>query len=473
MKKQIVFLFFIITATCFSQYSGETQSGSLFQTSKKISQQNFEAPQIVLLQPELHGTELPFQGKTLLVKGYIQDNNEIERLTINGENVKLGSNNSFETNIKLKKQSTTVNIIAQNNQGKQGILTFTVSNQEDKSGPTVFITDPEVERGIKIVRKSDVVTVKGYATDISGVLNLTVNNQKPSMGENGQFMIDLYLKVGDNKITVKATDNKLNTTVDTFIVTRRLEDIIKGGKYVAFIIGINSYSGYWPKLRNAENDAKGVEETLKKYYKFDKIYTLFNDQATRKNILDKLDWLSKNLTPDDNLIIFYSGHGQYNKILNKGFWVPVDATSNSVADYISNSDIKTFIGGIPSKHTLLITDACFAGDIFRGAPTESTPFDPNNMERYYKEVYSKQSRDALTSGGLEEVMDNGKDHHSIFTYYLLKTLKNNDQKYLDATQLYNDFKVAVANNSNQTPILQALRDTDDEGGQFIFIKKNK
>ena len=88
-------------------------------------------------------------------------------------------------------------------------------------------------------------------------------------------------------------------------------------------------------------------------------------------------------------------------------------------------------------------------------------------------MYNKQSRDALTSGGLEEVMDNGKNNHSIFTYYLIKTLTENQQKYMDATQLYNDFKIAVANNSDQTPILQALRDTNDEGGQFVFIRKDK
>ena len=70
-------------------------------------------------------------------------------------------------------------------------------------------------------------------------------------------------------------------------------------------------------------------------------------------------------------------------------------------------------------------------------------------------------------------MDGGKNNHSIFTYYLIKSLMENQQKYLDATQLYNDFKIAVANNSEQTPILQALRDANDEGGQFVFIRKDK
>ena len=95
------------------------------------------------------------------------------------------------------------------------------------------------------------------------------------------------------------------------------------------------------------------------------------------------------------------------------------------------------------------------------------------MSRYYKEVYRKQSRLALTSGGVEEVMDSGKENHSIFTYYLLKALKENKNKYMDASQLFNEFKVAVTNNSEQTPILQAVKDTNDEGGMFIFVKRDE
>ncbi len=459
----------------FPQVSGSTQPGRLiFNNNDTNKEVEITAPQIILLEPKISpNNRVENDQDNMRIRGYVQDNYGLKEVSINGILVKLSDDNHFDTQIPLTGGDNAVAIKALNTKGKSSEIDFMVNSKIDHQGPTVFITEPAVTRGIKIIRKSEVVTVKGIATDISGVLDVTVNEQKPLLANNGEFTIDLYLKLGDNKIAVKAIDNNLNTTIDTFTVTRKLQDIITAGKYVALIIGINSYSGYWPQLRNAVHDAEGVAEVLKKSYVFTDIYTLIDKDATRKNILNKLDWLSKNLTKDDNLLIFYSGHGQFNKILNKGFWVPVDAESNSVADYISNSDLKTFIGGIPSKHTLLITDACFGGDIFRGKPAESIAFDPNNMERYYKEVYNKQSRDALTSGGLEEVMDSGKNNHSIFTYYLIKTLTGNQQKYMDATQLFNDFKIAVSNNSDQTPILQALRDTNDEGGQFVFIRKDK
>ena len=176
----------------------------------------------------------------------------------------------------------------------------------------------------------------------------------------------------------------------------------------------------------------------------------------------------QNAKENDNIFIYYSGHGEYKKELNKGFWVPVDAISNSTADFISNNDIQTYLGGIKSKHTLLVSDACFSGDLFRGN-TISVPFEES--EKYYKEVHSILSRQVMTSGGLEPVMDGGKDGHSVFAYYFLKTLGDNNNKFCDVGQIYNKIKIPVINNSEQSPKLAPVKNTGDEGGQFIFIKK--
>jgi hypothetical protein len=240
------------------------------------------------------------------------------------------------------------------------------------------------------------------------------------------------------------------------------------GNYYALIIGIDKYKGNWAPLQNAVNDAKAVETTLKAKYKFDNFHTLYNEQASRKAIIAQLEWLVQNAREQDNVFIYYSGHGEFKKELNKGFWVPIDAASNSTADFISNNDLQTYLGGIKSKHTLLVADACFSGDLFRGN-TVSVPFE--NSEKYYTEVHGLASRQAFTSGGIEPVMDGGKDGHSVFAYYLLKSLNENNSKYFDASQLYDKIKIPVVNNSDQTPKLAPLKDTGDEGGQFIFIKK--
>ncbi len=240
------------------------------------------------------------------------------------------------------------------------------------------------------------------------------------------------------------------------------------GQYYALIIGIDKYSGIWPRLTNAVNDAKALEALLKSKYRFDDFRTLYDEQATRENIIKQLEWLTSTVKVNDNVLIYYSGHGEFKQELNKGYWVPVNATTNSTADYISNNDIQTFLGGIKSKHTLLVSDACFSGDIFRGK-TVTIPFEES--EKYYSKIYNLISRKAITSGGIEPVMDGGKDGHSIFAYYLLKGLTNNNNNYYDASQLYDAIRIPVINNSTQTPNFQPIKDTGDEGGQFIFIKK--
>ena len=243
---------------------------------------------------------------------------------------------------------------------------------------------------------------------------------------------------------------------------------IEAAKYYALIIGIDKYSGAWTPLENAVSDAKAVEQLLQSKYTFDQIQTLYNEKATRDNIISKMEGYLSMVRPQDNLLIYYSGHGEFVKNLNKGYWVPVDATTASTSKYISNSDIQTFLGGIQSKHTLLVSDACFSGDIFRGN-TQMVPF--SDSEKYYKEVYELNSRKAITSGGIEPVMDGGRDGHSVFAYYFLKVLGNNNKKYLDAGQLYEKIKIPVTNNSEQSPKFSPIKNAGDEGGQFIFIQK--
>ena len=240
------------------------------------------------------------------------------------------------------------------------------------------------------------------------------------------------------------------------------------GRYFALIIGIDKYTGSWTPLQNAVNDAKAVEKTLRDNYRIDHFITLYNENATRANIIKNFELLVENVSTEDNLLIFYSGHGDYKESLNKGYWVPVDASSISTSNYISNADIQTFLGGIKSKHTLLVSDACFSGDIFRGE-TRTIPFE--DSEKYYQKIHAIPSRKALTSGGVEPVMDSGKEGHSIFTYYFLEALETNNQKLFDASRVYEHLKIPVINNSDQSPVFAPVKNAGDEGGQFIFIRK--
>jgi len=59
----------------------------------------------------------------------------------------------------------------------------------------------------------------------------------------------------------------------------------------------------------------------------------------------------------------------------------------------------------------------------------------------------------------------------IFLHTLLKRLKNNEDKYLTSSSLFNSLRDAVINNSPNVPQLGTLQSAGDEDGEFIFIKQ--
>jgi len=94
----------------------------------------------------------------------------------------------------------------------------------DNTGPTVEILEPAgITRGIAIVSKGREVKISGIVRDESGIAYVRVNNQeaflKP-LADGVQFMAEVSLKTGDNKITVEAMDTKENKSTQAFTIKR-------------------------------------------------------------------------------------------------------------------------------------------------------------------------------------------------------------------------------------------------------------
>ncbi|TOG34549.1 caspase family protein, partial [Vibrio parahaemolyticus] len=131
-----------------------------------------------------------------------------------------------------------------------------------------------------------------------------------------------------------------------------------------FLIGINSYK-YHNNLASSINDITDFKNVLLEKYDFkpEDVYEIIDENATSKNIQDALRGYGKSLNSDDNLIIYYSGHGDYDEDLDIGYWVPHEA--DEYTQFIQNSNIITFLSRINCKHIILISDSCFSNSIFR------------------------------------------------------------------------------------------------------------
>ncbi|MEM9859561.1 MAG: caspase family protein [Bacteroidota bacterium] len=237
---------------------------------------------------------------------------------------------------------------------------------------------------------------------------------------------------------------------------------LKDRKYYALVIAVEDYQD--ENIQDLDNplaDAEGLASVLNTSYTFEKSDIRLLRNPNRAEIIEAFDKLAQDIEERDNLFIFYAGHGIWDERLKQGFWLPSDARLDSKAQWLSNSTLRDYISGIKSKHTLLVTDACFSGSIFK----ERAVFANS---RAILEMYKLPSRKAMTSGALKTVPDK-----SVFIKYLNKNLANNQAPLLSAEQLFQSFKVAVINNSpnGQVPQYGPIGQAGDEGGDFIFLRR--
>ncbi len=236
------------------------------------------------------------------------------------------------------------------------------------------------------------------------------------------------------------------------------------GEYWALIIGINRYKEA-PPLETAVKDAMGVRDVLVARYGFkrERIIELLEEQATRTNIESALFRLGQQAKAEDSVLIYYAGHGQYDEDGRLGWWVPVEAQPKNPGTFITNASIRDYIEGMKAKHVYLVADSCFSGTLF-GKARAMPPLN----EQFFTRLYAKKSRWGLTSGGTEPVADAGKGGHSIFAYHFISLLKENTDPYLVPSHIYDQLAPVIANNAEQTPRSEPIKNTGDEGGQFVF-----
>ncbi len=235
------------------------------------------------------------------------------------------------------------------------------------------------------------------------------------------------------------------------------------GTYYALIIGISTYT-YQQDLEHPVQDAQELQALLISHYSFPATQIFFLENPTRTEIIEALDALEEKLTATDSLLVFYAGHGHWEEDRNRGYWLPADAKRRGRAAWISNATLQDYLRGFDCLHILVISDSCFSGAILLNRSDIATAGGD------IKELYSSKSRQALTSGVKEEVPD-----RSVFFKYLSFALKKNRRDFLTATDLFSKIRHRIIAESpvQQKPQFGAILETDDEGGDFIFIKKGK
>lgn len=350
--------------------------------------------------------------------------------------------------------------------------------QQDQVDPVIKIIEPSQNtRAIGV--DDDVVAntkqrIRGQAIDPGGIKSVRLNNKLLKIEENGYFDTVVTITQGVNVFTITATDKAANSATQTIQINTVKEDS-RGPKmatapnplnydpvYHAILIAESEYNDRnIASLKGPVKDMRKIFNVLRNQYNFSEANTDTLVNASKTTILETIINKANSLGENDNLVIFYAGHGELIKQPDnseEGFLVPVDARKGSLSSYISSDDLMRTIKYSKSRHILFVADACFAGSLFRDMQKEApTPV---------VDAYKDKSRKLLASGNRTAVPDDSE-----FIEYFRLALQENKEKYITAEQLIDTFKNQYRTTTRLSLQYFPIKNVEDFGGQFVFKRK--
>lgn len=137
----------------------------------------------------------------------------------------------------------------------------------------------------------------------------------------------------------------------------------------AFLVGINKYPN--SPLRGCINDCIVIFQILTSKFDFktENIKILNDYEATRKNIVNGLKWLTQGVTENDSIVFHYSGHGSQVMVDDWSSTNEVDGRDEIIVPYdmdwtnpLRDYEIGSYFKRVPKKcDALVILDACHSG----------------------------------------------------------------------------------------------------------------
>ncbi|MBU4011899.1 MAG: caspase family protein [Proteobacteria bacterium] len=228
----------------------------------------------------------------------------------------------------------------------------------------------------------------------------------------------------------------------------------------AIVIGIEEYRQKLPKADYADNDARIMAEYLTKVmgYPEENVVTLTGEHAAKSDFQKYIEkWLSNNVEKDSSVFVYYSGHGAPNPKTGDAYLVPYDGDPSFIEE--TGYPLKRLyakLDKLPAREIIVILDSCFSGAGGRSVLAKGARPLVMNMD---KQVFHSDRIAILSaSSGSQISSTHDKEGHGLFTYFLLKGIKEGNS---ELGTLYNYLKPQVERiarktyNNEQTPGLIA------------------
>jgi hypothetical protein len=176
----------------------------------------------------------------------------------------------------------------------------------------------------------------------------------------------------------------------------------------ALLIGINQYRMPDADLQGCVNDVTNIRDILLKYFGFEvkDIRVLVDGRATKKAIMQRLEWLVKGAKTGDRLLLHFSGHGSQIRDRNGDelkdrmdeILCPHDMDWDG--NFIVDDDLDAVFAGLPKGvHLEVLLDCCHSGTGIReGVGLGSLPPEQRIKARFLEppvDILCRQEEDDL------------------------------------------------------------------------------
>jgi len=240
----------------------------------------------------------------------------------------------------------------------------------------------------------------------------------------------------------------------------------------AIVIGIENYRQELPKASFAVHDAQTIAGYLVKVlgYPEQNVILLLNDHASNVDLVKYFEkWLPNNVEHGSSVFVYYSGHGAPNPKTGDAYLVPYDGDPSFLDETgYSLKRMYAALGKLPAKGIVVALDSCFSGAGGRSVLAEGARPLVMNLQ---KTVVLTRNMTVLSASSGVQISSTYKEKgHGLFTYFLLKGIRDEDTVRQDGSlnvgDLYGYIKPQVERiarkqyNNEQTPQLIQAQDQE-------------
>jgi hypothetical protein len=148
----------------------------------------------------------------------------------------------------------------------------------------------------------------------------------------------------------------------------------------ALIMTISQYQGGVPPLAGVQFDGKSATAIARKMGVLDKnMHYLRDQQLTLAGMRRAFDDLANRIQPNDQVFIYYSGHGSRTLVREAGAERCAESLVTVDADFLTDTELEARLKKISQKadKVIVFLDACHSGGVTtRAAPGKQPPFSP-------------------------------------------------------------------------------------------------